>query len=589
MVQAGYYDPRVKEADNSSRQAEVWTTESVNIALECISLGQPIKKSPFFEGNTKLRKGDLVFKWSTHERDELIKCRANLHYFIEKYCRIKRPDGKIGHFKLRPYQLKQIKDYLDNDEVILAWSRQSGKTVGTALYIIWAMLFNVDKQTAILANKSKTAKEVLDKIKDIYYELPFWLKAGIDGINESVMALDNGCRIYTGPTTPDALNGKTCNILYIDEFAFIGRGKDKIEYQRDFLANAMPVLSSQKESGLMKLIITSTPLGKEYFYKLLNGAIKGENNMKWSKVAWWEIPNTTIEWARGEIAKVGLTKFRQQYEISFDISSKTLLDTRTMKRLTESKQDYIASNYDLLSNYEDYLYWHPDLEIDSDVDVFCLSVDIAEGLGQDYSTIQILRLGLGDDNKTGFFDQVGVFACNTISIPDFVKVVQEIFTQLNPEYSKLLVESNTYGGEFFKIMENNTDETLEIPEESICKFKRTMDSLKMSKGLRTNRAIKPVAVASMKVLLDNSTINLLDSGTIDEVENFQEDGKGNFNATIGHDDKVTPIVNFSYWVDLKNDDYHEWLEDFRELNDIDYSLEDEFDMDDIPESVREFL
>lgn len=589
MENIGYYDPRVKKTDRSSKEAEVWTSESVEIALECISLGQPIKKSPFHEGKTNLRKGDLVFKWSPRELEELIKCRKNIHYFIEKYCRIKRPDGKIGNFKLRPYQLNQVKDYLDNDEVILAWSRQSGKTVGTALYIIWCMCFNVDKQAAILANKSKTSKEVLDKIKAIYDELPFWLKPGIEGINESVLAFDNGCRIYTGPTTPDALNGKTCNILYIDEFAYIGKGKNKIEYQRDFLANAIPVLSSQKNSGLMKLIISSTPMGKEYFYTLLDDAMKGRNNMKWSKVAWWEIPNTDIVWARGEIAKIGLTKFRQQYEISFDVSSKTLLDAKTMKRLVSNKIPYLASTYDLLSNYEDCLYWHPDVELDAELDVFCLSVDIAEGLGQDYSTIQIFRLGLEADNKTGFFDQVGVFACNTISIADLVKVVQELFTKLNPEYSKLIVEYNTYGGEFFKILENNTDESLEIPDESICKFKRTMDSKTMSKGLRTNRNIKPTAVKSMKSLMDNESITILDMVTVDEVENFQQDAKGNFNATIGHDDRVTPIVNFSYWVDLKNSDYDEWLEDFRELNNIEYSMEDELNMEEIPDDVKEFL
>ena len=142
------------------------------------------------------------------------------------------------------------------------------------------MMFNTDKHTAILANKGKTSSEVLSKVKEIYKNLPFFLKAGIQGWNGLTISLDNGCKIYTGPTTSDALNGRTCNILYIDEFAYIGKGKNKIEIQKDFLANAMPVLSSQKDSGLCKLIISSTPVGKEYFYELFDNAIKQKNSLK---------------------------------------------------------------------------------------------------------------------------------------------------------------------------------------------------------------------------------------------------------------------------------------------------------------------
>jgi len=598
-----HYDPRVHTADSSgdtSQQGIVWTSQSVEWSLEAMKMGQQLKRSPFYEGNPDLRKGELVFQYTDWEYEEVLKCAKNILYFIETYCKVKRPDGKIGTIKLRRYQYRQIKDYLESDETILGWSRQSGKTIGTALYILWCMLFNADKHTALLANKGATSKEVLDKIKSIYKQLPFFLKSGILGINSGVLAFDNGCRIYTGPTTMDALNGKTCNILYIDEFAYVGKGSNKIEYQRDFLANAIPVLSSQKDSGLCKLIISSTPVGKEYFYELFNDAIKGKNGMRASKVCWWEIPDKDLAWAKSQIAKIGISKFKQQYEMSFDVHAETLLNAKTMRKLLSSKRQFYGDQYDILSNYEEYLLVDTTVEIDDEYDVFCLSVDIAEGLGQDYSTIQILRVELDEVTWKVKYRQVGLFACNTIPIEEFAKVCRELFTALNPNYSKLLVEYNTYGEYFFKCLNDDNDEK-EIPYESICKFKRSVDAETKTKGLRTNKEIKKIAVKSFKTLTDANQLIVPEESTIREIENFQKNSKGLYCASIGHDDKVTPLINFSYWVQLSEIEHQEWLEEFASLNGIDLSsaakrmkskTEDDeslIDINSLPADVKEFL
>lgn len=573
-----FYDPRKTKDDDKERVAIIWTSESVDFALDMYKNGQKPGYSPFFEGNIDLRRGDIVFQYTDEEIQEIIKCKRNIIYFIEKYCRVKRPDGKIGNIKLRRYQYKQLKDFLENDEIILGWSRQSGKTIGTALYIIWCMMFNSDKHTAILANKGSTSSEVLSKVKEIYKNLPFFLKAGIKGWNGSTVSLDNGCKIFTGPTTSDALNGRTCNILYIDEFAYIGKGKNKIAVQKDFLANAMPVLSSQKLSGLCKLIISSTPVGKEYFYELFDNALKGKNSLKASKVCWWEIPGKDLAWAKNEISKIGIVKFKQQYEMSFNVHAKTLLNIKTMRQLSRNKMTFKSDEFDILSNYEECLFFNDKLEL-SESDVFCLTVDIAEGLKQDYSIIQILKLNI-DENLEPSFEQIGYFASNEIPIEEFARTTAELFTALNPEKSKLLVESNTYGDYFFKCFDNFDD--FDIPSESICKFKRTADSTAKQRGLRTNSSIKKIGVASFKTLTDKNILNIFSEETIKEIENFQENEKGNYQASIGHDDHVTPLVNFSYWVTEDALEYQSWIEEYFEENGIlRYQGDDEDD--DIPD------
>lgn len=572
-----HYDPRPKNVEKAADKAVIWTTQSVDWALEMVKMGQDLDRSPFWEGKIDIKRGELVYQLSDAERAEWIRCASDILYFIETYCKVKLPTGLIGNIKLRKYQYGQILDYIEHDEIILGWSRQSGKTIGTALYILWCLCFNANKHCAILANKASTSGEVLSKIKEIYKNLPFWLKPGVLGWNNSTMAFDNGCKAYTGPTTDDALNGRTCNILYIDEFAYIGEGKNKIEFQKNFLANAKPVLSSQKDSGLCKLIISSTPVGKDFFYELFNAALKKQNAMKASIVRWWEIPGRDLKWAKNELAGMGndIAKFRQQFEVSFDVSAFTLLSSRAMKILQLQKTKFKPFD-ELLDDYNEFLYVNPRTRLNDD-DFMLFSVDLAEGLKKDYSVIQMLRLRLDEEKAETYFEQVGKFSCNEIPLEEFAKVVKQLASYFNEDRIKILVESNTYGDYFFKCFDAVED--IDIPAESVCMFKRSADAESLSRGFRTNSKLKPIAVKSFKTLMDKSMMRIYDEETVMQVENFQEDAKGNYKATIGHDDEVTPLVNAAYWINLSENDYEFWLEEYLESLGIEFEYAD----DEVPE------
>ena len=70
----------------------------------------------------------------------------------------------------------------------------SHNSVTTAIYCLWVILFNIDKNALVLGNKRKTAVEILDKAKKIFTELPYFLRPGIYKWNEGEIVLDNGCR-----------------------------------------------------------------------------------------------------------------------------------------------------------------------------------------------------------------------------------------------------------------------------------------------------------------------------------------------------------------------------------------------------------
>lgn len=568
MIQ--HYDPRPQDEEKEV-DSVIWTTKSVNYALEMIKLGQSLDRSPFWMGKIDRRRGDLVFHLTDFELEEWKRCAVDILYFIEKYVKVKIDTGAISNIKLRRYQYQQILDYIENDEIILGWSRQSGKTVGTSIFILWSCIFQPNRSAAILANKSSTSHEVLAKIQDIYKYLPFFLKPGVYGWNTKAVSFDNGSKIFTGPTTDDALNGKTCNILYIDEFAYIGKGKNKIEFQRNFLANQMPILSAQKNSGLCKLIISSTPVGKEFFWELIDNAAKGKNSFKLSIVKWWQIPGRDVEWAKREISKLNsVTKFRQQYEMSFNVNANSLLESSTMKRLMKQRTKFASLDGIIDAKWSEYFTVNENVELLEDSFV-CLSVDIAEGLGNDYSVIQLLQLSIQEDELV--YEQIGKFRCNSIPIDELAKVTKQLMSAFSENTVKLLVESNTYGDYFFKCFDSLTE--YDVPLENILMFKRSADATSLSRGLRTNSNIKNIGVKSFKSISDTGQLKVYDENTITEIENFQDTGKGTYAATIGHDDEVTPLVNFCYWISLNDTSYQNWVEDYFEYNEIEYSYEDE--------------
>lgn len=94
----------IKE-DKSGVQAKrmVWSSKALDLALEGLKQGRKLIANPFYENNTKLIKGDLVFDRTPEEVKEWLKCKNDISYFVEKYCKLMTPEG-IKNVKLRDYQ-----------------------------------------------------------------------------------------------------------------------------------------------------------------------------------------------------------------------------------------------------------------------------------------------------------------------------------------------------------------------------------------------------------------------------------------------------------------------------------------------------
>jgi hypothetical protein len=282
-----------KEKDPIEKQF-VFTEDSVKQVIEKQSQGFAIPRymNPWFKNEISVRRTGCVYGWTQEELEEFTKCALDIHYFANNYCHIKSEDGQVRQMKLRDYQYKVLDTYTKNRFTLNMSSRQTGKTITAAITLLHYAIFNTNKGIMVVANKGETVIEILDKIKNIYKLLPFFLKPGLINWNSKSIVFDNGCRIKSQARSKEPAIGFTIDFLYMDEFAHIPKNIINHYYKA-----AIPTVSSIKGS---KIVITSTPNGANLFKDLVVGASHpighpDKNMYNLIKVYWYQVPEGKFE------------------------------------------------------------------------------------------------------------------------------------------------------------------------------------------------------------------------------------------------------------------------------------------------------
>lgn len=119
-----------KKAVNEEEERKiVFSTKLVEETTNKINDGIIVKRyqNPWFQNEVGVRRAGLTFRMTDDEIQEYIKCKLDISYFAEKYCRIKTEDGSVQNIKLRDYQKDVLNLYTKNRFSILCASRQIGK------------------------------------------------------------------------------------------------------------------------------------------------------------------------------------------------------------------------------------------------------------------------------------------------------------------------------------------------------------------------------------------------------------------------------------------------------------------------------
>ena len=550
-----------------------WTSKKVEQLMLAIDEGYKPKSTPFYEGNPNLRKGNIVFNYTPDELREIKKCAKDIVYFANTYCTVMTDHG-LQTINLRPYQEEMLRQFQAERFNVCLASRQVGKTICSSIFIAWYSVFNFDKNSLILSNKGATTREIIDKGKTILEHLPFFIKPGTLKWDVFNSKFDNGCRIIGQTTTKKAAIGFTIHLLFMDEFAHI-----PANFVDTFYENVYPTVSASTNS---KVIITSTPNGFNKFYDIYTAADKGLSEYTPFRVDWWDVPGRDDKWAQQEVANLGSDEaFNRQYGNQFIAGSSLLLGAASLKKLTENQIEFEHKEIPEFDDAEiDYsgLLWKPGFnldEIEEDYNYWVFSVDIAEGVGGDYSVINIFQIKMLDFKDWGgvttpgsfvdFFgiSQVGRFRSNSHTIEEFAKSLYILsFDLFFSENVKLIIEWNMFGGELIKRMETVFPQRNEFDEESIVKFKHRVDAKTKQFGLKVKKDNKPIFCQNFKKYISQNKISIFDKDTVKESSTFGKLPNGSYAGQLGNDDLIMTCINSSeFFTTLDFSDFVEEIYD----------------------------
>ena len=121
------FNPVKDTINGQTAERVVWTTKALNLAVDAIKKGLPLKTNPFCGKNVQLIKPDLVYRRTAEEVEDWKHCRDDIVYFATK-CFLMTPEG-LKPCKLRPYQEKYLRHVKANRWSIYLAARQCGKTL----------------------------------------------------------------------------------------------------------------------------------------------------------------------------------------------------------------------------------------------------------------------------------------------------------------------------------------------------------------------------------------------------------------------------------------------------------------------------
>ena len=477
------------------------------------------KQQGYYLGNKHLPTKDAEFEWTPKMIREIKKSSGNLLFFAENFFTIVNLDKGRDKIQLHKCQKRVLRALRDNRFNIVLASRQIGKTTMMCIYALWTACFNDDQRILIVANKEQTAINIFKRVRIAYEELPNWLKPGVEEYGKTSMLLANGSSVGISTTSSDAGRGDSCNVLVLDELAFIDN-----HLVQDFWKSVYPIISSSKKS---KIFIASTPNGTtNLFYDLYSKALKGANNWKASRVDWWEIPGRDDQWKDDTIKSLGSKQaFDQEFGNQFIEPGETAIADAALDKfkITLSEPKYIFDE-------GKYLLWdEPTPE-----KIYTVGVDVAEGVGEAASVIQVM-----DITDLTNIEQVAVYRCDTIIPHAFTSKLVEILSHWgNPVAA---VERNNCGAQVVDVLRND------IGYEKLVHFSPNMDKEKYNRpGVIAHTNTKYKGVTNMRYWVNElMCVSLRDKHTVDELKTFVRYPNGTWSAQKGvdtHDDRVMALI-----------------------------------------------
>lgn len=249
--------------------------------------------------------------YTTIDIEEIRKCKNDIIYFCKNYVKIQHPVR--GGIKFDPYdcQIETLRNYDNTRFNIMLHTRQSGVTTSMAAYILWYSIFNMDKSVMIGTPKLAWSRDILNKIRYAYEELPLWLRPNLvyGEWTKSRMGFDNGSIIRTDYISTNMGRGMAISLLCIDGMAYASKAA-----QDEFWTGILPCLSAS--TGKCNIASGLNTEG-DTFTKMWEFACETpDHGFSPQFIKWNDVPGRDEEFKRLTIERIGEGAWRHEYECS---------------------------------------------------------------------------------------------------------------------------------------------------------------------------------------------------------------------------------------------------------------------------------
>ena len=473
-------------------------------------------------GNPNLKNVGQQIDWTEESLAEYMKCKDSVEYFISHYVKIIHVDQGLVPFEMYPYQKDMIHKFNDNRFVICKMPRQTGKSTTIIAFLLHYILFHESVNVAILANKGAVARELLSRLQLAYENLPKWLQQGAVVWNKGNIEVENGSKVIAAATSSSAVRGSSFNIIFLDEFAHVPQN-----IAESFFTSVYPTISSGETT---KVLIVSTPLGLNMFYKMWVEAEEGRSDYVPIDVHWSEMPGRDENWKAATIRNTSEVQFTQEFECEFVGSTYTLISPSKLRSMVFKTPLHTNNN---LSIYEEPIKNH----------TYALVADTSQGKGVDYSALCVF------DVSEMPYKQVAVFRDNTISPLLYPNVIYNVGNKYNQAH--VLIEVNDIGSQVADTLHYD----LEYENIMIITMRGRAGqqigggfAKNIQLGLRTSKQIKRIGCAALKDLIEQDQLIVPDFESIKELTTFALTNN-TYQAEEGaHDDIAMTLVIFAWLV-----------------------------------------
>jgi len=369
--------------------------------------------------------------------DIMSDCKA----FIKRLY-ITNKKGKRVPFVMNSEQEKILDALIAGYNVVIAKPRQIGSSTICTAYLFWRAYVSQDPITCIsLLHKDVTAKEIFLKYRDYYYSLPRLIRQSLVKETESIIRFSNNASLYAITAGGEGgLRSYSLSLAHVSEFCFYQdpaellstliaalNGNQLIiestaKHFGDPMHNLIEKMQRQELLGQWKLLFFPWFEHQEYTESI-------DDLFKMTEVEKaladkYKLTAEQIKWRRNKISLIGYDKFLTEYPSCLE-------DIFTQKGDCYYQQE----DFDNICTFEtrpleEWIIDEPDSS-----DTYTIGVDVASGVGRDYSVIYVLSSLHGKP--------VYIYRSNLIAATKLAERIMS--TSIKYNNAKTIVESNNYG------------------------------------------------------------------------------------------------------------------------------------------------